>query len=466
MLFSRRHFLQLSGATLCGSLLPSFVSANTQQPLPIPPLFEVKRGQPIYLTMQESSWSFMGGKRASVWGFNGQYLGPTIRVLDGENVKLSCSNRLQDTVGLAIKGVNLPVSLLNNPSRIMRPEASWAPVLPINQSAVTGWYHAFTPGKTARQVYQGLAGMWLIDDRRSNVLLPNQYGINDFPVILQDKHFNFSGLPEYLSSNKDGFLGDTLLTNGVHQPVLAVGKSWIRLRLLNASNSRRYYLSLSNGDPVYLIASDRGILSAPIQVSSLCLAPGERKEILLDMSKVEQSVSLMTGTRTRFAEKFKGFFEPSNILSETKALTLQTTGLPFISQQTLPQQLNSDYHVDYVAQQSREFALQAGGRINGQHWQANRIDAYVKLNSQEKWTITAEFPQAFYIQGAEFQVINVDGKAAAQDDAGWKDTVWVENKVELLVRFRQPSSIQTPFLFYSQNLEQVDAGAMGQFVVS
>lgn len=466
MPLSRRQFLQASGAVLGSSLFPSIVSANTQQTLPIPPLLEVKKGQPIYLAMQENSWSFMGGKNVSTWGFNGQYLGPTIRVLDGERVKISCSNRLQETIGLAIKGVNLPVSLLNHPNRIMAPDASWAPVLPINQAAATGWYHAFTPGKTARQVYQGLAGMWLVDDRGSNVQLPNQYAINDFPVILQDKHFNYSGLPEYTPPYDDGFLGDTLLTNGVHQPILAVGKSWIRLRLLNASNSRRYQLRLSNGDPVYLIASDRGLLSAPVPLTSLSLAPGERKEILLNMSQVEEPISLITGSRTSFGQRFKGFFEPSNILSETQALTLQTTGLQFASQQALPQQLNSHYHVDYVAQQSREFALQEGGRINGQRWQSNRIDAHVKLNSQEKWTISADFPQAFYIQGAEFQVISVNGNAAAFDDAGWKDTVWVDDKVELLVRFTQPSSAQTPFLFYSQNLEQNDAGAIGQFVVS
>lgn len=466
MPLSRRQFLYVSGAVLGSSLFPSIVSANTQQTLPIPPLLEVKKGQPIYLSMQENSWSFMGGKGASVWGFNGQYLGPTIRVIDGERVKLSCTNRLQDTVGLAIKGIDLPVSLLNHPSRMMSPDASWAPILPINQAAATGWYQALTPKKTARQVYQGLAGMWLVDDRGSNVLLPNKYGIDDFPVILQDKHFKYANLPEYSPPYNDGFLGDTLLTNGVHQPLLAVGKSWIRLRLLNASNSRRYQLRLSNNDPVYLIASDRGLLPAPIQLTSLSLAPGERKEILVDMSKIEEPISLITGSKTSFTERFKGFFEPSNVLSETKALTLQTTGLQFASQQALPQQLNSDYHVDYVAQQSREFNLQADGLINGQRWQANRIDAHVKLNSQEKWTITAEFPQAFYIQGAEFQIISVDGNTAALDDSGWKDTVWVEDKVELLVRFKQPSSAQNPFLFYSQNLEQLDAGAMGQFVVS
>ncbi|STQ09293.1 sufI [Enterobacter cloacae] len=74
---------------------------------------------------------------------------------------------------------------------MMSPNADWAPVLPIRQSAATLWYHANTPNRTAQQVYNGLAGMWLIEDEVSKSLpIPNHYGVDDFPVIIQDKRLD------------------------------------------------------------------------------------------------------------------------------------------------------------------------------------------------------------------------------------------------------------------------------------
>lgn len=77
---------------------------------------------------------------------------------------------------------------MGGPARMMSPNADWAPVLPIRQNAATLWYHANTPNRTAQQVYNGLAGMWLVEDEVSKSLpIPNHYGVDDFPVIIQDK---------------------------------------------------------------------------------------------------------------------------------------------------------------------------------------------------------------------------------------------------------------------------------------
>lgn len=145
-------------------------------------------------------------------------------------------------------------------------------MIPIRQPAATLWYHANTEGKMGSQVYNGLVGMWIIDDDSTkNLRLPKHYGVDDFPVIIQDKRLDNFGTPEYQSS-ENGFVGDTLLVNGVQDPYIEVSRGWIRLRLLNASNSRRYIMNISDGRPFYLIASDQGLLTAPVQVQSLPLA--------------------------------------------------------------------------------------------------------------------------------------------------------------------------------------------------
>lgn len=468
MPLNRRQFLKASGAAICvGALSRSgYAKANAVQRLPIPPLIESRRGRPIFLSMQAVNWSFCNGNSGAVWGFNGQYLGPTIRVNNGDNVKLSCSNRLFETIGLTVSGLQTPGAIINNPAHIIKPDASWSPVLPIRQAASTCWYHARTPKNSARQLYNGLAGMWIVDDADSNRQnLPNYYGVDDFPVILQDKHFSFAGVPEYKPPYEEGFLGDTLLTNGVHEPVLETGKSWIRLRLLNASNSRRYLLSLSNHQPMYLVAADRGLLVAPIMLNEFYLAPGERKEILIDMSQTDE-VALMTGVRRKLADRVRDFFESPNVLKATNVLTLKSTGLLQAVPSRLPERFIVNDEVNYTARQSRQLDLKADGTINGERWRADRIDIRAAINSQERWLVTADLPQAFHIQGAEFRVVSAGNTVPRIEDSGWKDTVWIDSQVELLVRFRQPSSDYFPFLYQSRNLEFADRGAAGQLIVS
>lgn len=80
----------------------------------------------------------------------------------------------------------------------MSPGIDWSPVLPVRQAAATLWYHADTPRHMAPQVYSGLAGLWLVEDQYSkNTPLPNHYGVDDFPLILQDKRLDNFGVPEY-----------------------------------------------------------------------------------------------------------------------------------------------------------------------------------------------------------------------------------------------------------------------------
>ncbi len=108
-------------------------------------------------------------------------LGPTIRVWKGDDVKLIYSNRLTENVSMTVAGLQVPGPLMGGPARMMSPNADWAPVLPIRQNAATLWYHANTPNRTAQQVYNGLAGMWLVEDEVSKSLpIPNHYGVDDF----------------------------------------------------------------------------------------------------------------------------------------------------------------------------------------------------------------------------------------------------------------------------------------------
>ena len=198
MSLSRRQFLQASGLALCTSAVPLRANAAGQQPpLPVPPLLESRRGQPLFMTLQRAHWSFVKGTRAPVSGINGRYLGPTIRVWNGDDVKLIYSNRLTESVAMTVSGLQVPGPLMGGAARMMSASNDWAPVLPIRQSAATLWYHANTPNRTAEQVYSGLAGMRLGEDEISKALpIPNHYGVGEFPIIIQDKRADKFGTPE------------------------------------------------------------------------------------------------------------------------------------------------------------------------------------------------------------------------------------------------------------------------------
>ncbi|WP_413736953.1 cell division protein FtsP [Sodalis sp. RH21] len=468
MSLSRRQFIQASGVALCTSAIPLRARANGQPTaLPIPPLLESRRGQPLFLTLQRAHWEFIPGRRAATWGINGGYLGPTVRVYNGDDVKLIYNNRLNEPVSMTVSGLQVPGTLMGGAPRMMSASVDWSPVIPIRQPAGTCWYHANTPNRMAPHIYNGLAGLWLVEDEVSKSSpLPNHYGVDDFPVIIQDKRLDNFGTPVYSPPANGGFFGDTLLANGAQSPYVEVSRGWVRLRLLNASNARRYQLQLSDGRIMQVVAGDQGFLPAPVPVSQLSLAPGERREILIDMSKGEE-VSITAGVAAGIMDRVRGFFEPSSMLISTIVLTLKPTGLLPLVTDNLPMRLLADQVIDGNISHTREFRL--GGsqpEINGALWDMNRTDFQARQGSFERWIVRTDSPQSFHIQGVAFLIKRVNGNAPLPEDQGWKDTVWVESEVELMVWFPQVAGDHFPFLYYSQTLEMADRGSAGQFTVS
>src|SRR5690606_13767806 len=86
----------------------------------------------------------------------------------------------------------------------------------------------------------GVAGMFLLDDERSgSVGLPDRYGGDDIPLIVQDRDFDGGRLVEptgWLSGA--GMLGDTIIVNGTRDPHVEVGRRLVRFRVVDGGNAR------------------------------------------------------------------------------------------------------------------------------------------------------------------------------------------------------------------------------------
>ncbi len=479
MSVSRRQFVQMAGLALSGASLSgaSFFgvmawSSDTEQPpLPVPPLLESKRGQPLFLTLQKVHWPFVTGQKTAMWGVNGHYPGPTIKVQKNSNVKLVYGNRLAESVSMTISGLQLSGTLSGGAARMIAAGMDWSPVLPVRQNACSGWYHANTPKHMARHVYQGLVGMWLVEDEISRTLpIPSHYGVDDFPIILQDKRLDNFRMAGYQPPESGGFIGNRLLVNGVQNPFVAVSRGWVRLRLLNASSARRYTLQLSDGRPLHVIAGDQGFLPERVAVSQLMLAPGERREVVIDISDGKE-VSVIACEPAGIIDRLRDsvlfrWVRPSGSLISTLALTLRPSGLLAPITDTLPLHFLAEKLPQPNPLRARIFRLgDVSAGINGMIWDRGRIDVQAEPGTWERWTIHANMPQSFHIQGVAFLVSRVNGMPARAEDSGWKDTVWVDGSVELLVYFSQTSSADFPLLYYSQTLEMADRGSVGQLAV-
>jgi len=165
---------------------------------------------------------FYKGKKTKTLGYNGDYLGPVIRVHNGEEVAIKVKNNLKEQTTVHWHGLLVDGNKDGGPHTGIKPGETWYPTFTIHKPAATLWYHPHLLDKTGKQVYRGLAGLLYIDDDKSDKLdIPKKYGIDDIPLIIQDRKFNKDGIFEYNLGMQDimmGLQGNTILVNGAINP--------------------------------------------------------------------------------------------------------------------------------------------------------------------------------------------------------------------------------------------------------
>lgn len=286
----RRDFLKYSVALGVASALPLWsrsVFAADRPALPIPDLLTADASNRMQLVVQAGKSSF-AGKTATTWGYNGNLLGPAVKLNKGQSVTVDIHNQLAEETTLHWHGLEIPGEVDGGPQGIIPAGGKRSVTFTPDQRAATCWFHPHQHGKTGRQVAMGLAGLVLIEDEEiRKLMLPKQWGIDDVPVIIQDKQFSADGQVDYqldIMTAAVGWFGDTLLTNGAIYPQHAAPRGWLRLRLLNGCNARSLNIAASDNRPLYVIASDGGLLAEPVKATELPMLMGERFEVLVDVS--------------------------------------------------------------------------------------------------------------------------------------------------------------------------------------
>ncbi len=219
----RRDFLKLSTAVGIAGALPWWgrALAAERPALPIPALLEADASGLFQLRAQPGQMLWRRQPTRS-WGYNGNLLGPTLRARQGQAVRVRVANQLAETTTIHWHGLEVPGTADGGPQASIPSGKEWQAAFRIEQPAATCWYHPHTHGQTGHQVAMGLAGLFILDDEESLRLpLPQRWGVDDIPLVLQDKRLDGRDQVDYqldVMSAAVGWFGDLMLTNGAVYP--------------------------------------------------------------------------------------------------------------------------------------------------------------------------------------------------------------------------------------------------------
>ena len=429
------------------------------------------------------------GRQARLFNYNGLVPGPRLEVQPGDRVRLQFMNNLPEATNLHYHGLHIPPT--GNADNIFLNIApgenfTYEFTIPQDHRAGTFWYHPHLHGSTARQLFRGLAGAIVVRGELDEI--PEVKSAKEEFVVIKDFAIDDDGnlvTPSNHMVQMAGREGSLLTVNGELNPTFTVpAGGLLRWRIANASPSRFYRLSLEN-HPFYLIATDGGSLSEPVEMSQILLTPGERVDVLIQGNQEPGQYRLLNlpydrgsmgmmggggmmgrgrGMMGRWRNRNSNFGSTEVLATLSYDGETQTQSLPqkLIPIETLPE-----------PQTTKRFTMNHGmspGRgmvflINGNAFDPQRIDTQVQLNTVEDWEITntGMFDHPFHLHTNHFQVISRNGQL--EPFLAWKDTVLVP--VGETVRIRIPFRDFTgKTVYHCHILDHEDLGMMGVVEIS
>ena len=454
-----------SGATACSTQPEPRGGDAEARPLPIPPLYEGELDGNIRrfeLTAQEGEFEIVPGTMTRTWGFNGPWLGPTLYMRRGEQIDMTVHNELPEATVVHWHGLHLPATADGGPALMFDPGESWSPSWTVDQAAATCWYHPHPHEKSALHAYRGLAGGIVLDDDDSVFPgLPNDYGVDDIPVIIGDANFTEDGQLD----EESGWVGDTPLINGITKPRFQATTRRVRLRVLNGAVLRFRYLTL--GVPFHVVATDQGFLESPVEVDGVLLSPGERVEIVVDLEPGkdltlrDDKLPNWGGLPDKDTAETFGATDVFDLL-EIVAPAEDAPASPALADKLVPFELPQPTGVE------REFRMK-NMEINGKSMDMTRVDFAVDHKGPEIWHVTNENDDMlhnFHVHNARFAVQGVEN-GEVEFTAGWHDTIEVPPlaTVTLLADIGYYPDPTLAYMYHCHMLNHEDSGMMGQFVV-
>lgn len=422
---------------------------------------------------KEIKFDFTGGTGelplSPAWGFNGQVPGPLIKSQYGTPALVRMHNALPPVSDLGF-GIPSTTTHLHNahtasesdgfPGDFINPGQfhdhhyiNACPGFSVDgvgdkrEALNTLWYHDHRVDFTAQNTYAGLIGMHLLfddqdtGDETTGLRLPS--GDYDVPIIFFDKRFDVhTGLLAFDLNNLDGMLGDKWCANGVIQPYFEVEARKYRFRLLGVGPSRWWEFHLSDDSFMFQIGEDGNLLPQPIARQGIRQGVAERTDVIIDFSKYKPGTKLYLQNRL---EQHNGRGPTGNVfcqgdnLIEFRVIPAQgkdNSVIPVKMRDLPPVNIS-----EVVQRRTFNFGRSNGGwTVNGRFFDLNRIDAHVKRNTAELWTLTngGGWSHPVHIHFEEFRILSRNGAAPPANEIGRKDVIKLNpsESVTFFMRFR------------------------------
>ncbi|MCX4765160.1 multicopper oxidase domain-containing protein [Streptomyces sp. NBC_01275] len=409
----------------------------------------------------------LSGVTSTTAGYNGSYLGPTMKWTNGETVLMNITNSLGADTTVHFHGAHIPAKMDGGPQNAFADGETWSPTFEVKDEAKTLWYHPHALGTTAEQVVHGLAGMIIVeDDSDVSAALPSEYGVDDIPIILQCLAVDTAGDIKY---NVTGYLTSGLsypvLCNGVNVDSTTLGftatKTRTRFRVLNASPADIMTIQRSDGGTLTQIATDQGYLAEAAEVTTIRLVAGARAEFVLDLA---DAVTLQTVVTTGWIRGGSGTFDFLTVTpsaSDTPA--------------DLPSTLNTITRYDTTDFTARTITLGQSGAtmlINGSAGTSMSSMAMISttLDAEEVWTIknSTQLEHSFHLHDVPYQLIEINGEEPTGVDLGWFDTYEVVGggSIKIAMKFTDFTDDTYMYMLHCHLLQHEDEGMMASLMVT
>ncbi len=437
-------------------------------------------GTNFSLTIKDTLKQFRTGNQTITGGINNtNFWGPTLFFNKGDTVRMNVKNTLNDSTTLHWHGIHLPAVMDGGPHQVIPPGTTWQPFWKVTNNAATYWYHPHLHEKTEAQTTAGVGGFIIVRDSvESSLNLPRIYGVDDIPLVINDRRFS--------STNQfilDGTHPDVMLVNGVLNPQYSIPAQVVRFRILNSATQRCYNLGFSDNRAFYVITSDGGLLDAPVPITRYMICSGERIEVLVNCTSQQSQVVNLMAYNSTLASDIAGTASKvtQDALSgkDFQILRLNITSPTAKPVTTIPTALTVNKFFDAAnATITRTLSISdfnAGGGVlkailNNQFFDIKRIDYQIPLNSTEIWEIrsTSTLAHPFHIHDVQFHILSRNGSVPPLPEQGWKDEVFVRagETIRFITQFNSYSDPIHPFMYHCHFATHEDQGMMGQFVVT
>lgn len=282
------HGLLFASVVLIGMVSQRSASAQDAQ-RPSPVAQTAQRVQELTLTAEPVRWEIQPGLVVDGWGYNGSIPGPTIRVTEGDVLRVRLVNQLPVPTTIHWHGVDVPVAMDGVPG-LSQPAVEPGDEFIYEFTATnpgTRWYHSHVDSNI--QIQLGLYGALIIDPKTPE---PVAYD-REFTYLLTEKALDVTpavALGEADIRNRDAgngrggaFTPDLFLMNGraasaIEPMTIPVGGR-IRIRLINAGN--QVHTMHLHGHSFTIIATDGNPVppAARLLKDTVLIGPGERYDL-------------------------------------------------------------------------------------------------------------------------------------------------------------------------------------------